>query len=271
MQSNPMLYNGFWLSPNLRIGAWSTQTEAPTQEQQINANNIKSFFEIENWTLEAICGMLGNMQAESTLNPALIQETNRWRLPNSGTDLDTLPNTVMQNFYKEYYGVSSRAFGVGLVQWDGYTQVDATTRQQKLVAYCIRNQYNWYDGWAQCYRIRGEWEKDDQYHFFKPTTVNGVTYTFSNYVTSTATPETLAQAWQQGYERNAGGLGFRGTNARSWYNWFNSPAAPDPVTPMLPEPESPYPEPDPSGIDTALLTILILQRKKKVARICRKI
>lgn len=254
MITNPMLYNGFWLSPNLRIGAWSTSTEQPTQEQIINANNIKSFFRLENWTLEAICGMLGNMQAESTINPAMIQETNRFRLPNAGTDLDTLPNSVMQNFYREYYGVTRKAFGIGLVQWDGYSNT-STGPQQKLVAYCIRNTYNWYDGWAQCYRIRGEWQTDSQYHFFNPVTVNGNYYTFATYVSSTNSPEELAEAWQRGYERNSGGLGFRGTNARSWYNFFSSGAAPEPVTPQLPEPESPYPIPD--AQETEIITIML--------------
>lgn len=271
MLSNPMLYNQFWISPNLRIGAWSTQTENPTTEQEINANCIRSFFLLENWTINAIAGMLGNMQAESTLNPALIQETNRWRLPNSGTDLDTLPNSVMKNFYKEYYGVANKAFGIGLVQWDGYTVV-GTENQQKLVAYCIRNSYNWYDGFAQCYRLRGEWQSDATYHFFKPTTVNGVTYTFANYVTSTASPETLAQAWQQGYERNSGGLGFRGTNARYWYNWFTGASAPAPITPSLPEPESPIPYPDADDdILLPLLFYVMKKRKKVLAPPCRKI
>lgn len=259
MTDNPLYYNQFWISPDQRIGAWSTGTEAPTTMQIGNANCIKSFFRIEGWTLQAICGMLGNMQAESTINPALIQETNRWRLPDSGTDLDTLPNDIMKDFYKEFYGVSSRAFGIGLVQWDGYSNTDDGA-QQKLVAYCIRNAYNWYDGFAQCYRIRGEWQKDEQYHFFNPVRVNGTWYRFSNYVTSTAEPEELAEAWQVGYERNSGGLGFRGTNARYWYNLFTGPDAPEEIVPSLPEPESPYPIPDRQDITWLLMAIT--QRKK---------
>ena len=270
MISNPMLYNGFHISPNLRIGAWSTGTEPPTAEQITNANNIKSFFMLEGWSLQAICGMLGNMQAESTINPAMIQQTHRSRLPDSGTDLDSLPNAVMKNFFAEYYLETGGGYGIGLVQWDGYTQT-TTGQQQKLVAYAIRNQYNWYDGYTQCYRLRGEWQLDDQYGFFNPVTVNGHHYTFASYVTSTNSPEELAEAWQRGYERNAGGLGYRGTNARYWYNLFTGSDAPDPVTPRPPKPASDYPVPD--GQEDSLLMILLTfaQRRKPAKCPLRKI
>ena len=222
--SNPDLINEFYVSPNLRLGSWCANTETPSAMQHTNANNIKSFFIQQGWTLEAICGMLGNMQAESTLNPAFIQDTNRWRLPASGTDLAQLTNEVMSHFYQQYYSDVRKAYGVGLVQWDGYSNRNGIP-QQKLVAYAIDNNYNWYDGWCQCYRLQGEHDLDSTYHFFNPVTINGVRYTFDNYVTSTANVVYLAQAWQAGYERNAGGLGCRGINAQYWYDYFTDPEA----------------------------------------------
>lgn len=238
MYDNPDIINGFWCSPNLRMGSYSVETEEPSDKQKINANNIKSFFIQEGWTLQAICGMLGNMQGESTINPAFIQQTNRYRLPQSGENLNVLPNAVMKNFFKEYYDAQKKAFAIGLVQWDGYSTSNGE-RQQKLVAYAIRNAYNWFDGWCQCWRLRAEWQQDDTYHFFNPVTIGGVRYTFANYVTSTATPTNLAHAWQAGYERNTGGLGYRGINAEWWYDYFTGPDAPDPVVPSDPEPENP--------------------------------
>lgn len=273
----PTLYNDFYVSTNQRIGAWSVQTETPTREQLINANLIKSFFEAEGWSINAICGMLGNMQAESTINPAFIQETNRFRLPNSANTLADVPNSVMKNFYMEYYGVTRKAFAIGLVQWDGYSTSNGE-RQQKLVAYAIRNNYNWYDGICQMYRLRGEWQMDAQYHFFNPVTIGGVRYTFANYVTSTASPTDLAHAWQAGYERNAGGLGFRGVNAEWWYTYFTGEEPPDPVTPPDPDPsdpDEPIPEdpdnPLPDGDDFLPVWLWILFRKKKeMKRPCRR-
>lgn len=272
----PTIYNSFWISTDQTIGAWSVENQVPSSEQLNNALLIKSFFENEGWTLNAICGMLGNMQAESTLNPAFIQATNRFRLPNSANDISDVPNSVMKNFFKEFYQVTEKAFGVGLVQWDGYSHTD-NGDQQKLVAYAIRNNYNWYDGATQMYRIRGEWQKDQQYHFFNPVTINGVRYTFDNYVTSTADVIDLAHAWQAGYERNAGGLGFRGTNAGWWFDYFLSPYAPPSVVPLPPapaDPDTPTPvvpdEPFPDGIDVPPIWLLIkFKRRKELKRPCR--
>lgn len=269
MFDNPDLINSFWCSPNLNIGEWSTQYNDPSAMQKVNANNIKSFFILEGWTLEAVCGMLGNMQAESQINPAYIEGTNRWRLPQSGTDLNLLPNQVVKNFYNAYYGDLDRGYGVGLVQWDGYSY-RLTTREQKLVAYAISNNYNWFDGWCQCYRIKGEQALDPQYHFFNPVEIDGVTYDFSTYPTSTASPSTLAHAWQWGYERNSGGLGFRGTNAEWWYSYFTGPDAPEPVTPDDPLPPSPYPYPGGDFFLPVWMFHLFTNKRKESKRPCRK-
>jgi len=274
----PILFNDFYLATDSRIGAWSVQTELPTGEQINNANVIVTFFLNEGWTLNAICGILGNMQAESTINPAFIQETNRYRLPNSAADLTDVPNDVMKNFYKEYYGVTRKAFAIGLVQWDGYSPSNGEN-QQKLVAYAIRNNYNWYDGVCQLYRLRGEWQQDSVYHFFNPVTIGGVRYTFDNYVTSRASPVDLAHAWQAGYERNAGGLGFRGTNAQWWYDYFDSGDAPEPEYPEDPEPEDPEKPipvdplpPLPPGMEYLPAWLFYaITKKRKVKRPCRKI
>ena len=275
----PAIYNDFYLSTDQRIGSYSAETEAPSLRQQNNANLIKSFFMQEGWTLQAICGMLGNMQAESTINPAFIQANNRFRLPNSARTLADVPNSVMKNFYMEYYEDIRKAYAIGLVQWDGYSNSNGE-RQQKLVAYAIRNNYNWYDGWCQCQRLRGEWQLDYQYGFFSPVTIGGVHYTFSNYVTSTASPTNLAHAWQAGYERNAGGLGFRGANAEWWYRYFTGDNPPDPVEPLNPEPsdpdqpynpDDPY-DPDPDGIDflPAWFYGVIIRRRNGGYRPCRE-
>lgn len=273
----PILYNEFYIATNARIGAWSVETELPSPMQLKNANLIKSFFENEGWTLNAICGILGNMQAESTINPGFIQETNRYRLPNSANDISDVPNSVMKNFFMEYYGATRKAFAIGLVQWDGYSN-SWGEKQQKLVAYAIRNNYNWYDGVCQLYRLRGEWQKDAQYHFFNPVTIQGTRYTFENYVTSTEDAHTLARAWQAGYERNAGSLGFRGANAEWWYGYFTDASAPPPVeipdpTPAIPD--TPVPsvpeEPLPDGIDFLPVWLWMMsKRKKEMKRPCRK-
>ena len=178
----------------------------------------------------------------------------------------------MKNFFKEYYGVSNRAFAIGLVQWDGYSTSNGE-RQQKLVAYAIRNNYNWFDGWCQCYRLKAEHDQDDTYHFFTPVTIGGVRYTFANYVTSTASPTDLAHAWQAGYERNAGGLGYRGVNAEWWYSYFTGPDAPEPVDPSDPDhPLDPDPEhPIDDNPYMVWLYWVMSNKRKELKPPCRKI
>lgn len=272
---NVVLLNGFYLATDHRIGQWSGSL---SNEQKNNANIIRSFFWNDGWTLEAICGMLGNMHGESTLNPAYIQETNRWRLPSSAASLSDVPNSVMKNFYADYYGVAKRAFGIGLVQWDGYSPRGGLERQ-KLVAYCQDNNIAWYDGWSQCYRIRGEQAYDVTHGptFFYNVRVSGVQYNFVNYPDSTASPEDLAAAWSYGYERNEAGVGVRGETARLWYDYFTGPDAPDIILPgdfMDPIPDDPDNPPfdpeDPDGPDAPgtasdikwLIPMLMNKRKK---------
>ena len=273
--------NGFWMSTDNRIGPWHVSGGTVTQEQLDNANAIKSFFVDQcGWTLNAVCAILGNMMGESTLNPAYIEQTNRWRLPNSASDLSDVPNSVMANFYDVYYGLrkGTRGFGIGLVQWDGYTE-SAGVPRQKEVNYAIVNNMEWYDGWTQCYRLLFEHDKDSTYHFFKQVRVSGVYYTFANFVTSTASVSDLTKAWSWGYERNSGGPGLRIQDAEYWWNYFNG-SAPTPVPPSPPEPEDPDEPPfDPDNpIDPGenvenpyLLMILYYKRRKELKPPCQRI
>ena len=280
----PTLINGFYMATNSTIGGWSG---TPSQMQIDNANIIRSFFLNEGWTLEAICGMLGCMQGESTINPAFIQATNRYRLPNNGDTLNNVANNVMINFFMEYYGDTRKAYAIGLVQWDGYSDRN-NVRGQKLVNYATQNNIMWYDGWTQMYRLRGEQEYDVQHgthSFFRRVRVSGVYYDFNNYPYSTASPEDLAKAWTYGYEVNAGGEGYRPANARWFYDFFTSPDAPDIILPedfFLPLPYDPYnppfdpdnPDPpDPSGEDFLPIWfwLMFIRKRKEYKKPCRKI
>ena len=45
-----------------------------SQQQQENAIYIRDYLLPKGWTLNAICGMLGNLQSESLLNPNLYED-----------------------------------------------------------------------------------------------------------------------------------------------------------------------------------------------------
>lgn len=206
--------NGWWMSTDTLMG--STDTSNIGSRMIENARNIRNYFNSKGWSDSAIAGMLGNIQLESTFSPALIQGTNRWRLPNHAADLSDVPNSVMLNFYDSYYGGSGGGYGIGLVQWDGYTST--APAGQKLVSFAERYSLNWYDGDTQNFRIFREYETNIQW---QSATINGITWYWTNFVTNTQTPEVSARIWQVCYEvADPATLPTRQANARYWYDYF---------------------------------------------------
>lgn len=95
------------------------------EKQQLNAKYIYSYLSNKGWTLNAISGLLGNMQSESAINPG------RWQSDNVG-DLEA---------------------GYGLVQWTPATKYidfigvenDPSTMDNNLsrIIYEVENNLQW--------------------------------------------------------------------------------------------------------------------------------
>lgn len=83
------------------------------EEMQNNAEIIRDYLTEKGWTLNAICGLLGNIQKESYINPA------QWQ---GG------------------YPIGTEDGGYGLVQW---------TPSTKYTNWCRNAGYSIYDGYAQ--------------------------------------------------------------------------------------------------------------------------
>lgn len=95
-------------------------------EQALNARYIWNYLRNQGWTMNAVAGILGNMQSESTINPG------RWQsdivMPDDPTDS-----------------------GYGLVQWTPYTkytnwvQGDPSTMDNNLsrIIYEVTNNLQW--------------------------------------------------------------------------------------------------------------------------------
>lgn len=217
----PELINGWYLTTNVHLG--TSNTSGVTEQQKHNALKVYQYFNNLGWSLSAIAGMLGNMQHESFLSPAYIQATHRGSLPNSADSLSDVPNSVMLSFY----GTSSRGYGIGLVQWDGYTST--APAGAKIVSFASRYNLNWYDGDTQCFRIKREQETDIQW---TSNTLYGTRWTWDNYPTNSRTPEESAHIWRICYE--VGGDSSddtRQANARYWYDYLSdSPEPPEPPT-----------------------------------------
>lgn len=155
-------------------------------EQKHNAKFIQKFFTEQGWTREAIAGMLGNMQVESTINPGL------WQGREIPADIYTTEK------------------GYGLTQW---------TPANKYITWADANMLDYKNGDNQMTRIQYERENNLQW-----STDNILNYTWDDYVNSHESPEILARVFVWAYERpDDPDIPLRQQCARYWYNFFKHP------------------------------------------------
>lgn len=215
------LVNNWYMTTNRGGTMGTTNTSGITSKQIHNATNVYNWFIALGWSLSAIAGIIGNMQLESWLSPALVEGTHRSQAPNGAANLSDVPNSAMLSFY------GNHGYGLGLVQWDGYTSTPPAG--QKLVSFAERYGLVWYDGDTQLYRIQREYEENIQW---QPATINGTRWTWANFIHNTETPEVSAKIWRVCYEVAASGTdSTRQANARYWYDYFSgqpTPPTPDP-------------------------------------------
>ena len=177
-----------------------------TEEQmQQNARYIYYYFKNLGWTTEAICGVLGNMEIESGINPG------KWQVWNEET------------------------LGYGLVQWsedDGnyflYTDLKADGVNEKaesnpqglmndelevLVDTCQPSKYRWITDLAPPYYARKDFADNKT-----PKDMS-----FNEFVKSTCNPGDLALVFHACYERSGDfeeRLQLRVDAANKWYDYF---------------------------------------------------
>lgn len=152
------------------------------EEMTGNAQIILDTMTTFGWSKSAICGMLGNMQSESTINPGIYES------------LDS----------------SSTTNGFGIVQW--------TPNTKYINDWAIPRGYTSYDQYGriapQCDRIKYELDNGLQWI---PTSMYPMS--FQEFVTSTESPEHLAQVFIRNYERPADpDQPIRSTQAKYWYD-----------------------------------------------------
>lgn len=179
-------YNGYWIATDVYLGQ---------SRRDDNARLIFAYLTNLGWTPQAVAGILGNMDVESTMNPALIEGRGVSTLIDNNTCLAINAST-----------------GVGLVQWTGHTPTPPAG--QKLASFAIRYNKNWYDGELQCFRLERECDEDLQ---FDHGTVDGVSWDWQSYIASEETPEQLAKVWQYLYERGGSDTQTRQDKARYYY------------------------------------------------------
>lgn len=154
-------------------------------EKENNAQLIWEFFRQHGWTLESVCGMLGNMEVESTLSPGVWGGFTPWGSP-SGK-------------------------GYGLVQWTPYT---------RITNWLTAHGYPLTSGPGQCSKIQEELDHPEIERTWH-TAGTPYTITFKEFSQSNASPAQLAQVFLACYERPANpNQPQRSTLAMNWYSFL---------------------------------------------------
>lgn len=198
---------------NLRVGQYSgvyygsffNESEPLTStEMHQNARYIYEILHfVHGWTMNAVCGMLGNMQAESSINPG------RWQSDKVG----------------------SYSLGYGLVQWTPVT---------KYTNWCASN--GWSDPSemdAGIARIlwevenREQWYATDSYDFsFKEFTqsTQSAGYLAKSFILNYERPKDQSSSVQN----------YRASLGEYWYSFISSIDYTDPDVPVVPDiPDNP--------------------------------
>ena len=175
-----------WIIPVVDSDPYNRSIPLTMEQMQNNAKCFYGYMSIKyGWSLNAICGILGNAQSESTINP------NRW-----------------QGDYSGFNPVSTEGFG--LVQWTPFTNITNWLKQKgywgKFETY----------GNAECDKIQEELENNEQW-----ITTSAYPMSFKEFSTSTADPGYLAWVFLANYERPADPQQpIRATQARQWYDFL---------------------------------------------------
>ncbi len=181
------------------------------------------------WTLNAVCGLLGNINNESAYNPW------RWQSDKVG----------------RAGGSPWRNKGYGFTQFTNAGKyIDAKTAQM-IEGYApnfIDRAGKPSDGYAQIVFL-------NSYADYYRTQKYPINY--ANYKHSTLSPEYLASAWLYNYERPADPLATEASRRQMARYWFDKlsgeqpepdPIDPDDPNPPPPDPTPPEPEPQPPPV-----------------------
>lgn len=188
-------FQGFIYNPTAFDGSDSPTAEPPTpvtgavnryltrEEMHQNAKYIWWYLSQRGWTANAVAGMLGNMEVESSINPYI------WQNLDEG------------NFEG----------GFGLVQW---------TPATKLTNWCSNNNLVYYEMDSQLLRII--WEQENENGQFSSYGTE-YDMTFTEFKNSTLTPYELGLIFLACYEKPANpNQPTRGENAEYWYEYITS-------------------------------------------------
>ena len=188
-------------------------TPLTTEQKETNAQFVWSYLGARGWTLDAVSGLLGNMEAESTINPNRVETVAIDRWPNWGN------------------------YGFGSAQWtpwytrqksDGTWYDPANYHGSDNPTYGYWAELNGYTVAADGSGTIGNFEPQLDYLNANLGTGAGKTWV-SNYKLAVAGPEQAAKDFYVYYERSeVGTWGDRPERARRWYDFLSGSQPPGP-------------------------------------------
>lgn len=202
-------------------------------EMKVNARYIYSSLLDSGWTVNAISALLGNMQAESSLNPG------RWQSEDIG-------NTSM---------------GYGLVQW---------TPASKYINWCSQNGYSDPSSMDNnINRILYELENDIQW--YATSSYNFSFYYFSRCDdTPSYLAKAFLLNYERPADQSESVQNYRGSLANSWYEYLTGVTPEEPTDPEDPEnPDTPV-NPDTSKKKRKGYNFLVLNARRRRNQWIRK-
>lgn len=162
------------------------------EEQKNNVNIIWEYFKAQGWSKNAVAGLCGNMEQESTFNPGL-EET--------GNESD----------------------GWGLVQWTPFSDLT------KVLDVLYGSHSDWQDGTKQLSVLYAEYQEtigsasrgiERQWYESFPSVPTQYKMKWKDWAVSTETPEYLCMVFQYCYERPTTIHTERQEMARKWYEYL---------------------------------------------------
>lgn len=203
------------------------------EEQKINARYIWQYLGMRGWTLNAVAGMLGNMQSESFINPNMY-EFGVSGHPKAKVDDEQLEE--IEAYFKRYNEAKGRYPGCGLTGWtwdeNGYN--GSSWEDNKYIKWCKKRNLDFRDIDSGLERILWEvennkqWTARDMYPKWK---------TFKAFTQSTDPAENLAACFCATYEICVGWdtesvQSFRGKRGKTWFEYLLpfSPGMPAPLS-----------------------------------------
>lgn len=172
---------GEWIIPGT-----INSTRPLTEEEALNNCRVFwSYFKAKGWSLNAVCGILGNAWYESSVNPNRWQGDDPWHQP-------------------------ADSWGFGLVQWTPYTKIISW-----LEEHVDLNDVSKF-GQSECDRIQWEMENNQQW-----IATSAYPESFREYSTTTKDPYTCAIEFLANYERPFDpNQPERGTKAQELYDYL---------------------------------------------------